>query len=70
MFVLGLLLWMYGCEFEYSEVFIREKFVCKFEIVEVNVLVFKVGWNYGEIIEVFGMIYEILFVILLFGEYW
>jgi len=59
MFALGLLSWMYSRPTEGTLTFLRQKFASKPAISEANVTAFKVGWNYGETTEAFGVTYEV-----------
>lgn len=69
MFVFGLLIWLYGCFFGFLEKFLVSKFVFKLDIWDVNFVVFKVGYVYGEMCELFWVCYEVVLVLMFEGIY-
>lgn len=59
MFVLGLLYWMYNRSMEPTEIFIKNKFKKKPELVEANLKVLRTGYHFGETSEAFASRYSV-----------
>ncbi len=51
MFVLGFIYWMYNRSLENSIEFIKLKFKNRIDLIEANIKVLKVGYNYGDTVE-------------------
>ncbi|MGZ3922325.1 MAG: 2-oxoacid:acceptor oxidoreductase subunit alpha [Flavisolibacter sp.] len=69
MFVLGLLLWVFDKPLDYTERFIKEKFVKKPEIADANLKALQAGWNYGENTEIFTTQFKVAPAKLPAGNY-
>lgn len=69
MFVLGFLYWMYNRKLENTEVFIKNKFAKKQQIMDANIKALKAGYYFGDTNETFTSRYEVESASLPEGEY-
>ncbi len=58
-FALGLVTWMYSRPVEPTLTYIEQRFASKPQLIEVNTLAFKAGFNFGETAELFGVAYQV-----------
>lgn len=59
MFVLGFLYWLYDRDMENTEVFLKEKFGKKPEILDSNLKVLHAGYNFADTVEAFTTRYRV-----------
>ena len=69
MCALGLVSWMYDRPVDNTLAFLESKFASKPQVRDANITAFKVGWNFGETSEAFGVQYQVKPAALAAGTY-
>jgi|SRR5690554_295468 len=69
MFVLGVLYYMYNRKMEGTELFIKQKFKGKQDVIDANIKVLRAGYNYADTSEIFTSRYNVKAARLKTGRY-